>query len=70
MGGAGGDLRLGGLPLAQWRELGKDQHSVVADPKFTDPGNGDFNLTGDSPALTVGFVPFDQADVGPRATGR
>jgi hypothetical protein len=59
-------LRLGGLSLGQWRELGKDQHSVVADPRFADPQGGNFNLTSESPALLVGFKPFDQADVGPR----
>jgi hypothetical protein len=65
---AGGatDLRVGGLPLEQWRADGKDRHSTVADPKFVNPAAEDFNLKPDSPARDVGFVPFDQADVGPR----
>jgi hypothetical protein len=64
--GGAKDLRVGKLPLEQWRADGKDGHSVVADPKFVDPAAGDFNLKPDSPAPGVGFVPFDQADVGPR----
>jgi hypothetical protein len=60
------DLRVGGLPLEQWRADGKDRHSTVADPKFVNPAAEDFNLKPDSPARDVGFVPFDQADVGPR----
>jgi hypothetical protein len=60
------DLRIGNLPLDQWRAQGMDQHSVVSDPKFADAAGGNFNLQSDSPALVVGFVPFDQSDVGPK----
>jgi hypothetical protein len=61
------DFRLGNLPLDLWQKKGLDVHSVVADPKFADPANDDFNPKGDSPAIKAGFKPFDQADVGPRA---
>jgi parallel beta-helix repeat protein len=60
------DLRIGNLPLDQWRTQGMDPHSVLADPKFVDAARGNFNLQSDSPALVAGFVPFDQSDVGPR----
>ena len=60
------DFRLAYLTQPQWREKGKDVHSVVADPKFVDVAKDDFNLKPDSPALKLGFVPFDQSDVGPR----
>ena len=40
--------------------------SVIADPKFADVENHDFTLAEDSPAIAMGFVPFDLSDVGPR----
>jgi hypothetical protein len=53
-----------GLPLEQWREKGYDKQSVVADPLFLDPDNRDFHLQADSPALKVGFKPFDYTQAG------
>ena len=50
----------------EWRALGYDLHSVMADPKFADPGNYDFTLADDSPAFTLGFKPIDTSDIGPR----
>lgn len=48
------------LTLAEWQSLtGLDEHSVVADPMFTDPENGDFTLTDPSNALSVGFQPVN-----------
>ncbi|NLV74405.1 MAG: right-handed parallel beta-helix repeat-containing protein [Chloroflexi bacterium] len=52
-----------------WHAMGFDRHSIMADPKLADPANGDFTIAEDSPALEVGFVPFDLADVGPRPKG-
>lgn len=52
--------------LDQWRAWGLDRHSVIADPRFADPANGDFTLPADSPAIGIGFVPIDMRDVGPR----
>ena len=60
------DFRLGNLPLDQWQKKGLDVHAVVADPKLVDPAKDDFNLRPDSPAIKLGFRPFDQSDVGPR----
>ena len=55
----------GGLTLDTWREeRGQDQHSIVADPLFVDPQRGDFHLKPDSPALKVGFQPFDDTKAG------
>ena len=43
-----------------------EEGSVIADPKFVDPANDDFTLAPDSPALKIGFVPFDVSKCGPR----
>jgi hypothetical protein len=65
--------RLGGKPfdfagrtLKQWQALGQDLHSLVADPHFANPRAGDFSLQPGSPALSIGFKPFDLSRVGPR----
>jgi parallel beta-helix repeat protein len=50
----------------QWRQSGKDVHSVYADPLFVDAEKFDFRLKDDSPALKLGFVPIDMTTVGPR----
>ena len=39
---------------------------VNGDVKLKDAANFDFTLPEDSPALQVGFEPFDVSDVGPR----
>ena len=57
----------GGLSLDQWRaQRGQDVHSVIANPGFVDPGQDDFRLKPDSPALKVGFEPFDFTRAGRR----
>jgi hypothetical protein len=58
----------GNLTLEQWREKrNQDQHSVIADPLFTDPKAGDFRLKPESPALKLGFQPFDYTKAGRNA---
>ncbi len=62
---AGQPVNFVGLPLETWQqEHGHDQHSVIADPLFVDPANLDFRLQPDSPALQVGFKPFDYTQAG------
>ena len=53
-----------GNTLAAWQEKGHEQGSIVADPKFADPPQGDFRLAADSPALALGFQPFDSTEAG------
>ena len=62
----GGEVRFpGNQELSTWRTAtGHDARSLVADPMFMDPWNDDFRLAATSPALTVGFVPFDATRAG------
>lgn len=52
--------------FAEWQGLGYDRHSLVADPLFVNPRQGDFTLKPGSPALKLGFRPIDVSRVGPR----
>ena len=56
--------------LAKQQAARVDEHSLAEDPLFVDPENGDFRLKPDSPALKMGFVPFDMSKVGLRSDGR
>ena len=53
--------------LEEWRKKGLDGSSVIADPRFVNPGSGNFALRPDSPAWKLGFKPIDVSRVGPRA---
>ena len=59
----------GDRSLDAWRKMGKDTHSVYADPLFRNAAGRDFRLSPESPAFKIGFVDFDQGDIGPRKTG-
>jgi hypothetical protein len=61
---AGGAVDFEGLDLAAWQAKGKDAGSIVADPRFVDAEHRDFHLQNDSPALKLGFKPFDYATAG------
>jgi hypothetical protein len=52
------------MSLQQWREKGYDANSIIADPLFVDADNFDFRLKPDSPALKIGFKPFDYSKTG------
>ncbi len=47
-----------------WRAGGQDAASQIADPLFRNPANGDFRLRSGSPAVRLGFVPFDASQAG------
>jgi parallel beta-helix repeat protein len=67
---AGKPVTFPGGSAKQWQKRGFDKHSLVADPKFRDPTKGDFTLAENSPALKLGFKPFDLASAGPRPAGK
>jgi parallel beta-helix repeat protein len=50
--------------FAIWQAIGRDPGSMVEDPRFVAPGSANFQLQYDSPALTMGFQPFDQSLAG------
>jgi len=54
--------------LEEWRAKRMDARSIVADPLFRDPPNGDFTLAPGSPAFVLGFRPIDLSAVGPRGS--
>lgn len=55
-----------GHTFADWQASGQDRDGRIADPLFVDPGNFDFRLQPNSPALQMGFHPIDLSTVGPR----
>ncbi|MCI0491356.1 MAG: right-handed parallel beta-helix repeat-containing protein [Planctomycetes bacterium] len=52
------------LSLAERQQRGLDAGSIIADPKFVDAERLDFHLQVDSPALGIGFKPFDYTQAG------
>ena len=54
--------------LVQWKQLGYDEDSIIADPLFFDPGNDDYRLRPESPAFDLGFMPLAVSPVGKPAT--
>ncbi len=61
---SGNPVSFAGLTLPQRQEKGQDAGSITADPGFVDPAHYDFRFQGDSPALQVGFQPFDTSQAG------
>ena len=61
---AGQPFDFNGKTWAQWRALGNDKGSIIADPLFVNAGQRDFHLRADSPARQIGFQPFDPAAAG------
>ena len=53
--------------LEQWKKLGYEADSVIADPLFVDAGQDDYRLKPDSPAWKLGFLPIDISRIGPRS---
>lgn len=52
------------MDFQAWHKLGKDNHSIVADPLLNDPQNLDFHFKSLKVAKKIGFVPFDYARAG------
>jgi len=64
---AGQPLRVRGIgdeTFADWKKLGFDEHSLIADPLFVNPEGGDYRLQPESPAHNLGFRPIDVERIG------
>jgi len=62
--GGGDRLHFYRRSLAEWQALRLDANSKIADPRLVDVQAHDFRLQSDSPALPLGFQPFDISTVG------
>ena len=49
----------------EWRAMGPDTHSIIADPGFVDPANDNYRLSDGSPAFDLGFERIPFGDIGP-----
>ncbi|MBI2300673.1 MAG: right-handed parallel beta-helix repeat-containing protein [Armatimonadetes bacterium] len=61
---SGKEPAFSGVSWEEWRKSGRDPNSVIADPLFVDAEHRDFRLKPGSPALAIGFQPFDLSAVG------
>lgn len=52
----------------EWKKLGFEQHSLVAEPLFEDGSQDDYRLKPESPAFTLGFKPIPMDQIGPYAS--
>jgi len=57
-------LRFYRRSFSEWQSLGLDRRSLVADPQFVSSGTRDFRLKPESPALGLGFQPWDIGSAG------
>lgn len=53
--------------MDEWRKMGYDLQSIVADPICRDLTMYDFSIADNSPALALGFKQIDTSDAGPRS---
>lgn len=65
----GNDRVFNGKTFSEWQAKGNDGDGAFADPRFIDAAGRDFRLRPDSPALKLGFKPFDFTRAGRRASG-
>jgi len=61
---AGSNVTFAGKSLADWQTRTNELGSVIADPHFVDAARLNFRLRPDSPALALGFKPFDPKQAG------
>jgi hypothetical protein len=61
---AGEPVRFLDKPLAEWQAAGHELGSIVADPLFVDPATRDYRLRPESPAIALGFKPYDWSQAG------
>ena len=62
----GGAIDCFGMKFTDWQKAGRDRHSLIADPGFTDPAEGDFRFKDPAIPAKIGFKPFDASQAGVR----
>jgi len=62
-----GLLNQGTISWDSWRKMGRDKGSLFADPLFVDAAARDFRLKEGSPAVKIGFKPWDLSLAGVRS---
>jgi len=58
------DIRFGDYLFKDWKNTGKDIHSVIADPMFVNADEYDFHFKKLSTVTKIGFVPFEYTRAG------
>lgn len=58
------DIKFADQDFSTWKKSGKDIHSIITDPMFTDPAKFDFSFRRTSAIRKTGFVPFDWTKAG------
>lgn len=58
------DIMFAEYTFSDWNKLGKDTHSLIADPGFADPASYDFHFRKRSVVRKIRFVPFDYSLAG------
>jgi hypothetical protein len=61
---AGAAFDFAGKSLGEWQAAGHERGSIIADPNFKNPSQYQFELAPDSPAIKLGFKPFEYAKAG------
>lgn len=56
--------------FAHYQSINRSSGDVFEDPLFVDFEHGDYRLRGNSPALRLGFRPWDYQSVGPRTSAK
>jgi len=60
----GNNLTFAGNTFNAWKGYAHDTHSIVLDPLFADPDNGDFTVLSGQPAAQIGFEEFSVETAG------
>ncbi len=58
------DPSFAGQSFEQWQASGRDEGSILADPRLADPDNDDFRPRNTGALARIGFVPFDPDQAG------
>lgn len=58
------EITVQGISFEQWKKQGKDVHSVIEDPLFKNPKEGNFEMSNKAAITQIRFKPFNYKDAG------